>query len=82
MRNIKFVTVFITLITLTAFITFGLRQYSAISSELSRSHNKLPILAENAGTEKPLTEIGILLVGLSAYILVSTFENKTEDKKR
>lgn len=32
-------------------------------------------------SEQQLTELGILLVGLSAYIFVTTFE-KTEDKKR
>ena len=74
---------FITLITLTAFITFSPRQYSAKSATVSHTHNnKLPILAKDTETEKHLTEIGILLVGLSAYILVSTFEHKTEDEKR
>lgn len=58
-RNIKFAIVFITLITLTAFITFSPRQYSDKSATISRSHNKLPILAEDTGTEKHLTEIGI-----------------------
>lgn len=33
-------------------------------------------------SEQQLARLGILLVGLSAYIFVSTFENKTEDKKR
>ncbi|WP_172995993.1 hypothetical protein [Lactobacillus helveticus] len=82
MKKTKFAIVFITLITLTAFITFSPRQYSSKASTFSRSHNdKLPFLDENKKSEQQLTELGILLVGLSAYIFVTTFE-KTEDKKR
>ncbi|NRO63163.1 hypothetical protein IMAU30025_01861 [Lactobacillus helveticus] len=84
MRRFKIIKTFIvivTLIALTAFITFNPSQHPDKLSSHRSNKNELPILQENIKRERILTSVGILITGLSSYILVSTFEPKTKEQK-
>ncbi|RGW87493.1 hypothetical protein DWV49_01985 [Lactobacillus amylovorus subsp. animalium] len=80
-KVIKIIIVIVTLVALIAFITFNPSQHSDKLSSHRSNNNELPVLQESKKCERNLTSISISLVGLSSYILVSTFEPKSKGQK-
>lgn len=77
MKLIKSMIVSLTTLSLITYIGFNYRVVLS-SRNVSFKDKELPILKEDDQKEIILTSIGIFLVGLSGYILVSSYEKKGE----
>lgn len=77
MKFIKSMIVSLTTLSLITYIGFNYRVVLS-SRNVSFKDKELPILKEDDQKEIILTSIGIFLVGLSGYILVSSYEKKGE----
>lgn len=77
MKFIKSMIVRLTTLSLITYIGFNYRVVLS-SRNVSFKDKELPILKEDDQKEIILTSIGIFLVGLPGYILVSSYEKKGE----
>ena len=77
MKFIKYMIVSVTTLSLITYIGFNYRVVLP-SKSVSFKDKELPVLKEDDQKEITLTSIGIFLVGLSGYILVSSYEKKGE----
>ena len=77
MKIIKYMIVSVTTLSLITYIGFNYRVVLS-SKSVSFKDKELPVLKEDDQKEITLTSIGIFLVGLSGYVLVSSFEKKGE----
>lgn len=78
MKTIKHIIIVVTISIFTLFTIFSHRVNKSVNTN---PHKELPILQENQEKENILTSSGILLVGLSSYILISTFEKAKGGEK-
>lgn len=78
MKTIKHIIILATISIFTLFTIFSHRVNKSVNTN---PHKELPILQENQEKENILTSSGILLVGLSSYILISTFEKAKGGEK-